>query len=406
MTTSKAPVITGLDLAHPDTFRHGPPHGYFARLRREAPVAWQHHPSDDGPGFWVVTRYDHVMAVEHDPGTFSSSSRLGGTLIEPAGADAGLHIINKDPPDHTRLRAYVRAPFTGRHVSAVGDRIRNAARDVIAAAAVTDRFDFVTDVSAKIPPLALAELLEIPAEDRPRFLDWIAGLLSAPPSDRSRVPSREATELFAYILELTGGRTGQTAPAAGVMEALINHEVDGKRADPLELCMFFLFLAIAGNTTMRSAITGGTLALLQHPHEQARLRADRSLLPTAAEEVLRYVSPVNYFRRTATRDTELADVTIGAGDKVTLWYSSANRDEAHFPEPDRFDVGRTPNQHVAFGGHGPHFCLGAKFARLQLTVVLGEILDQLLPRLELAGTVEWSPHNHENEITHMPVRRG
>lgn len=402
--TIQAPVVAGIDLADPATFRHGPPYEYFARLRRDVPVAWQPHPSADGPGFWLVTRYDDVMAVEQDPETFSSSSRLGGTLIEPAGADAELHLINKDPPEHTKLRAHVRAPFIGRHVGAIRDRIQSAARDVVAAAAGSDRFDLATEVSARIPALALAELLEVPVEDRPRFLDWVSGLLSTAPKDRSRVPSREATELFAYILELVGSRAGGPAGGSEVLAALVNHEIDGQPADPFELCMFFVFLTFAGNTTMRSAITGGTLALLQHPEQQARLRADRSLLPTAAEEVLRYVSPVNYFRRTATRDTELAGVTIRAGAKVTLWYCSANRDEDHFPEPDRFDVGRTPNQHLAFGGYGPHFCLGAKFARLQLTAALGEIVDQL-PDLELAGTAVWSPFNHENEISHLPVRR-
>lgn len=403
--TVRTPVVADVNLADPATFRDGPPHEHFARLRAQAPVAWQHHPSADGSGFWVVTRYDDVMAVEHDPATFSSSSRLGGTLIEPAGADAGLHIINKDPPEHTRLRAHVRAPFTGRHISLIRDRVRCAARGVVAAVADRDRFDLVTEISAKIPPLALAELLEVPDEDRPRFLGWVGGLLSVDPAERGRAPSREAAELFAYIFELTGARAGDPARGPGVLAPLLGHEIDGHRADPLELCMFFLFLALAGSTTMHSAITGGTLALLRHPHEQARLRADRSLLPAAADEVLRYVSPVNYFRRTATRDTELAGVTIRAGDKVTVWYTSANRDEARFPDPGRFDVGRTPNQHVAFGGYGPHFCLGAKFARFQLTVVLAEILDQLLPRLELAGPVRHAADNHENAFTHMPVRR-
>jgi cytochrome P450 len=168
--------------------------------------------------------------------------------------------------------------------------------------------------------------------------------------------------------------------------------------------MFFLFLAIAGNSTVRSTITGGALALMDHPAEQARLRADRSLVPTAVEEMLRHVSPVNYFRRTATRDCELAGARIAAGDKVTLWYSAANRDERRFVDPDRFDVGRRPNDHIAFGGHGPHFCIGARLARRQVTIVVEELLDHLFPHVEQAGPVRRPPQVHENEIAALPVR--
>lgn len=402
--TVDAPVVDEVDLTDPEVFRDGPPYEFFARLRREAPVAWQPTSSAHGVGLWLVTRHADVVAVERDPETFSSSHQLGGTLIEPVGADAGLHLINKDSPEHFALRAHVRRPFVGRQLDAIRDRVATIARQVVAAAAGKGHFDMATDVAAKIPAMALVELLEIPAADRPRFLDWIDGLLRNAPQDRSKVPSQHATELLAYVLDAVSGGSDQVARRSAVLSELTSHQVDGRPADPLELCMFLIFLTFAGNTTMRSAITGGTLALLQHPEEQARLLADRSLLRSAADEVLRYVSPVNYFRRTATRDTDLAGVTIPAGATVTLWYCSANRDELRFAEPDRFDVGRSPNPHLAFGGFGPHYCLGASFARIQLAAVVGEIVSQLLPRLELAGAPVRAAFNHENEISHLPVR--
>lgn len=395
--------VVDLDLTDPATFSTGPPYEQYALLRREAPVAWHPHLAADGrPGFWVVTRYDDAMTVEHDPGTFSSSARWGGTLIEPAGADAELHIINRDPPEHTRLRAHLRELFTARHVRSVEDHLRATAKEVVTAAAARDEIDLATDVAARIPAPALAELLELPAEDRPTFCGWIDELMGDEPVDRSRAPSAAATELFAYVDELAD----RDATAGTVIGAVLAHETaGGDRIDPVELAMFFVFLAIAGNSTPRSVISGGALALLEHPGELARLQDDPSLLPAAVEEVLRHVSPVNYIRRTATRATRLGGVAIAAGDKVTVWYSSANRDEAQFADPDRFDVGRTPNRHVAFGGPGPHFCLGAGFARLGLAVTLAELVDHLLPHVERAGPVERPRQVHANEISHLPLRR-
>jgi cholest-4-en-3-one 26-monooxygenase len=394
--------LTLLDLTDPATFADGPPHAHFALLRAAAPVAWHPFPTADGPGYWAVTRHDDVMAVERDPATFSSEARFGGCLIDDIGPDGALHLINQDPPGHTRLRRHLHRLFTPRRLDTIEGGLRAAARRIVRDAVARGEFDLVRDVSARLPPVALAELFDLPAGDRPGFYAWVDALLATDPLERLAEPTPESVELFAYVHDLASSRAAE--PRDDIVSALVTADVDGDHLGAEVLSMFFLFLAIAGNSTVRSTITGGALALMDHPAEQARLRADRSLVPTAVEEMLRHVSPVNYFRRTATRHCELAGARIAAGDKVTLWYSAANRDERRFVDPDRFDVGRRPNDHIAFGGHGPHFCIGARLARRQVTIVVEELLDHLFPHVEQAGPVRRPPQVHENEIAALPVR--
>lgn len=393
--------VTDVDLADRTTFLNGPPHEYFEFLRREMPVAWVDHLEEDGSGYWVVTKWDDVMEVERDPELFSSN--LGGTMIEPLGGGVELMMLNQDPPRHTRLKLLVSRLFTPRHIRSIEESIRVAARDIVDKVAPKGEIDLVTEVSAEMPLIVIAELLGVPQEDRHKVFEWSNAMVGSedPEYGGSRDPMEAAAELYAYAQKLAEERLAD--PGEDVVTMLLTGEVDGEKLDAMEFNLFFLLLAVAGNETTRNLITGGVLALLDHPDERDRLVQDHALLPTAVEEMLRWVSPVNYFRRTATRATEIRGVPIAAGDKVTIWYGAANRDEDKFPDAGRFDVGRSPNEHVAFGGRGPHFCLGANLARLEITVMFEELL-RLLPDMERTGPVERLQMNLINGIKHMPVK--
>ncbi|MFN8035870.1 MAG: cytochrome P450 [Acidimicrobiia bacterium] len=390
--------IADVDLSDRRTFLDGPPWEYFAFLRREHPVAWFDHVEADGDGFWIVTKWDDVMAVERDPATFSSN--LGGTMIEPLAGGVELMMLNQDPPRHTRLKLLVSRMFTPRHIRSIEQNIRVAARDIVDGVIDRGSIDLVTEVSSDLPLIVIAELLGIPADDRGMVRDWSNRMVGAEDPEYGVNAETAGMELYAYAEALARKRMAD--PQEDVVTALLTGEVDGERLDPLEFNLFFLLLAVAGNETTRNLITGGMLALIEHPDQRARLLADPSLLPSAVEEMLRWVSPVNYFRRTATGDTEIRGVPIATGEKVTLWYPAANRDEDQFPDPEAFDVGRTPNEHVAFGGRGPHHCLGANLARLEIQVLFEELLWRI-PDMELAGPVERLRMNLINGIKHMPV---
>lgn len=395
--------VNDLDLADKAVFLDGPPYEYFEYLRREAPIAWREHDDEDGTGYWMLTKWDDVMAVERDPETFSSFK--GGTFIEPMGAGTELMMLNQDPPRHTRLRRLVSRMFTPRHLRSVEDSIRVAAKDIVTAAKTKGEIDLVTEVSADLPLVVIAELLGVPQEDRHKVFEWSNRMIGADDPEYSQGitnPEEAAAELYAYAQALAEQRLAD--PGDDIVTMLLTGEVDGEKLDEMEFNFFFLLLAVAGNETTRNLISGGVLALLENPDQRDKLVANPDLIPSAVEEMLRWVSPVNYFRRTATRDTEVRGQAIKEGEKVTLWYSAANRDEEKFPGANRFLVDRTPNEHVAFGGRGPHFCLGANLARFEITVMFEQLLATILPTMELAGPVERLQMNLINGIKHMPVR--
>jgi len=394
-------TATNVDLADKTTFLAGQPHEFFARLRREEPVSWQDHETDDGDGFWIVTKYDDVMDVERDPELFSS--QIGGTMIEPLGGGSELMMLNQDPPRHTRLKLLVSRMFTPRHIRSIEDSIRTAAKDIVERVASKGEIDLVTEVSADLPLIVIAELLGVPQEDRHKVFEWSNRMVGSddPEYGGDGNPMEASVELFAYAQSLAEARMAD--PGDDIVTLLLTGEVDGEKLDPMEFNLFFMLLAVAGNETTRNLITGGVLALLDNPEERDRLCTDPSLLPTAVEEMLRYVSPVNYFRRTATRDTEIRGVPIKEGEKVTIWYPSANRDEDQFPDPERFDVGRTPNEHVAFGARGPHFCLGANLARFEITCMFEELVRTILPEMEQSGPADRLQMNLIAGIKHLPV---
>jgi cholest-4-en-3-one 26-monooxygenase len=316
-------------------------------------------------------------------------------------------MLNQDPPQHTRLRNLVARGFTPKVMKGLEPHIRDAARQIVDRVAKRDDVvDFVPDLAAELPLVVIAELLGIPYEDRHKVFEWSNRLVGAQDpeyagDEASGPPINASVELYAYAQSLADDRRAR--PMDDIVTTLVTAELDGEKLSDLEFNVFVLLLAVAGNETTRNLISGGMLALMEHPDQRDRLVADLDrLLPTAVDEMLRYVSPVQYFRRTAIVDTELRGVPIQAGQKVTMWYGAANRDEDVFPDPQQFDVGRTPNEHLAFGGRGPHYCLGASLAKLEIKVMFEEILRRL-PDMRLAGEPQRLRSILISGIKHLPV---
>jgi cytochrome P450 len=395
-----------VDLTDLDRFLQGFPHEVFTRLRAEAPV-WWHPPTahtPDGEGFWVVARHADVVAIAADSLRFSSESggdrAGGGTLIEdlPAGFAAGVLLNMMDDPRHQEIRKLCTPSVTPRALAAVEAELRERAVAIVDGAVERGACDFLVDVAVELPLQATAQLLGVPQDHRHRLLEWADATLDYDDRDLGQTGERSAAaaaDMFQYGTQLIADK--QRCPDAGLMSRVVNA---GFLSD-LEQQMFFNLLIAAGSETTRNSIAAGLLALIEHPDQWDRLQADRSLLPTAVEEILRWASSTTYNRRTVTSDVTIGDVAIKAGDKVTLWWSSANRDEAVFADPFRFDVTRQPNKHVAFG-HGSHFCLGAALARVEIRLVLDVLLDRV-ERCELAGPVEWTRSNKHTGIRHMPI---
>jgi cytochrome P450 len=415
-------------ITDPDTYVRGVPYDELARLRRASPVVRV----DD---FWAVLRHAEVRGVLRDPALFSS--QLGGTQIRDPATSSDLAyvrrmMLNMDPPEHGRLRGLLTRAFTPRAIAKLTERIETSARDLVAAVAGRGECDFAA-LAADLPLLTLAAVFGVPEQDRRLMYDWsnrvigyqdaeyavsstvdpssVSDLARAalavrpsPGPDGSMPDPRTRAgmpDLYAYANAL--GEYKREHPGDDVMSNLMRHVGDdGGRVSLAEFENLFWLFSVAGNETLRNGLPGGMLALLSHPAEYRRLLADRSLLPSAVEEMLRWWSPVMHFRRTATADTRLSDVDIRAGDKVVVWFSAANRDEDVFDEPDAFDVGRTPNDHLTFG-HGPHFCLGAHLARVQLRAMFGAVLD-LLGEVSLAGEPVRLRSNFQNGLKSLPIR--
>ena len=395
--------LNDIDLSDLDLFVQGVPHDAFETLRREAPVF--RNREIDGPGFWVLSKYEDVAAASKDPATFSSAR--GGTNLFDLSDDDLIRIrtlmVNMDPPDHSKYRRLVNQGFTPRMVQKLKDHIRDTCRTIVDDIAEQGECDFVTKVAAELPLQVIAETLGVPLEDRHMVFDWSNRLIGYddPEFQTSFEDGRiAAAEMWMYANELAQKR--RESPQDDLVSALLRAEVDGVRLTEMEFDSFFLLLSVAGNETTRNLISGGMLALIQHPEQRARLMADRSLLNSAVEEMLRWVTPVMHFRRTTSRDVTIRGQRIPEGDKVALFYPGANRDEDVFRDPQQFDITRQPNDHLSFG-MGEHFCLGANLARLEIRCMFDELLDRL-PDIELAGPVRRLRSNFINGIKSMPVR--
>ncbi len=400
MTGTQADV-TPVDLSDSRSFVKEVPHAWLAHLRRHDPVHWQDEPG--GPGYWAVTRYDDCVTVNRDFERFSSAAKgtMPFEMAEEEIAQQGLMMLNMDPPLHTRYRRLVNKGFTPRTVRDLEESIHRAADNIIDNVCEAGTADFVTDLSAELPLQVIAELLGVPQEDRHKMFDWSNRMVgNEDPEYQANVPEVAAMELYAYAAELFARK--RIDPHADLMSVLTEVEVEGERLSELELELFFLMLTVAGNETTRNLLSGGMYAFFANPAQWQRLRDDRTLLPTAADEMLRFVSPVMNFRRTAMTDAELSNTKIAEGDKVVFYHCSGNRDEDVFTDPDTFDIGRDPNPHIAFGGGGPHFCLGANLARMEIRVMFEHLLDRL-PDIHQAGDMERLQSQFINGVKHLPV---
>ena len=395
---------TIVDLYSADTYARSMPHDAFAALRSQEPVRWQTEP--DGPGYWALTRYEDIVTISSDNSLFSSER--GGTNIEDMPEDAmtllRTILINMDPPRHTKYRRLVATGFTPKIVSQTEPHVREITKRIVDDVAKRGSCDFVTEIAARLPLAVICEMLGVPEEDHAKVFDWSNRLIGFddPEYHTSAEDGRvAATEMFMYAHGLAAERKAR--PKADIISILMGTEVDGDLLAEADFDGFFILLAVAGNETTRNLISGAMLALIEHPEQRARMLADPALMTTAVEEFLRWVSPLIYFRRTLMRDVVLAGQQMREGDKVAMYYPSGNRDEAIFEGGQMFDIGRSPNPHMAFGGGGPHFCLGASLARLEIRCMFEELLRRL-PDIELDGPVERLRSNFINGIKHMPVR--
>jgi cytochrome P450 len=406
--------VDEIKLSDPEVWIGGEREGIFAKLRAEAPITFheEFEPPPEmgiprGPGFWALTRYADVMHVSRDPETFRSAptSTIGDIPAEIAEWLGSM--INMDAPKHTRLRLIVNRGFTPRQVAKIDESVRQQAREIVDRVAPLGECDFVTEIAAALPLQIICDMMGIPREDTKMIFDHTNVILGV--GDPEYVNTMEdlmaaGMGLFQYGLALAEDRMAN--PRDDITTTLMQAEVedeDGRhKLTPQELGSFFLLLVAAGNETTRNAISHGMLALTEHPDQRKTWVEDfETVSPTAVEEIVRWATPVINFRRTASVDTVVAGQEIKAGQKVVMWYNSANRDDAVFPDPYRFDVSRTPNEHVGFGAGGPHFCLGANLARREIRVMFEELFRKL-PDIEITGEPAMLQSSFIHGIKRMP----
>jgi cytochrome P450 len=378
---SPASNLADIDLTDAALCRNGFPHDIFTMLRREAPVWWQNvpdnFPGNGGDGFWVLSKHEDIQAANRDTTLFSA---LDGPSLTDRTEMRGLMLVSMDGRDHTRQRKLISAGFTPRMIGRLEEQARRWAELIVDRALERGTCDFVEDIAYQLPMHMIADIVGIPVEDRQWLFTLTTDFLQAgaPENHVSRDQQMALqVEMFEYAQKL--GREKRAKPLDDVWTILSTVEMeadDGTRTalSDVELDLFFLLLTVAGSETTRNAISLGLLALLDNPDQLETLRKDPNVMSSAVEEIVRWSSPVSYFARRATRDTKIGDVRIAEGQRVTLWYPSANRDEEVFEDPFRFDIHRQPNDHIAFGGGGPHFCLGANLARREIAILFEELL--------------------------------
>ena len=410
-TQSPTQCPVDLDLADPDTFTTGMPLTEFARMREQAPVRWHSQPGAPGGGFWAVTRHADIREVSRQPEIFSSQaygsllhtgSQLNGEQDDGAAASQGALLLDMDPPAHSNLRRIVHRVFTPRRIHALEPRLRELAEGIVDRALAQGAGDFVTDIAAELPLLTICELLGIPTADREKIFTWSNRLIGFDdPEFHTSADDAElaSTQMYLYANELAEQR--QRVPENDLVTTLLQAELDGDSLSIAQFDTFFLLLAVAGNETTRNAITHGMQAFFDHPEQWELFLRHRP--DTASDEIIRWATPVMQFQRTATTDYVLAGQRIRAGQRLGLFYTAANRDPAILPKPDHFDITRDPNDHVAFGGGGPHFCLGANLARAEVQILFDVIADRM-PTITPTGPPRRLRSMFINGIKTLPVR--
>ena len=399
-------TLDAIDLSDHDAFVDHVPHEWFRYLRQNDPVHW--NDETDGRGFWAVTRYEDIRHVHRDVETYSSE--LGGTSLEDLDEEqieARKSMLDMDPPRHDELRGLIARRFTPRAVHVWEEQIRTVVNAVLDTALPMGEFDFVREISSEIPMQIFAEILGVPQDERREIIEIGDRLLgnqdpefavTETADEHRNLPFSHpaALEMFEFGRRLAADR--RKHPKNDIITQLAFEPLTQREFDT-----YFVLLATAGNETTRHTITHGLLALLEFPEEMERLRSEPELAKSAAEEMLRWATPVHHFRRTVAKDTELAGTPLKAGDKLTTWFVSGNFDEAVFEDPHRFDIGRTPNRHMAFGPGGIHHCMGAHLAKLEIRITFEELLKRSAD-IELLGPPDRLRSNFFNGIKRLPVR--
>jgi cytochrome P450 len=388
----------------------GPPHGLFKRLRRECPIHWTSRISEypNEAGFWSVTRADDIHTVSRDWKTYSSE--LGGITAVTEGFPIELMramFIGMDPPKHDRLKMLFQAGFTPKRIAAHEPRIRRIVREVLDRLEDRSTADLVSEVAQPIVSRVIGSFMGIPPEEDAEWAALMNSALGAGDPDLNpggveSVAAVEIPKVFERCRRMIAQR--REHPTDDLTSVLVHAEIDGQKLEEHEIVMGFFLLVAAGNDSTKATYCSGMRALMEHRDQLQMVLDDPSLVPSLVEESLRMYPAFAHFRRTATRDTELAGQTIKRGDKVVMWYVSSNRDESRYHDPDRFDVTRNP-EHQAFGAGGRHFCLGAALARLELRVMFEETLARY-PRMELAGEPVYAESAYINQLKTLPVRLG
>lgn len=402
------------DITSHDTYTNGVPHATFNRLRASDPVHWTDE--TDGSGFWSILRYDDALAVSRDYSTFTSTKGIRLEEMDEEQLHARRTMMELDPPEHTRYRRLVNKGFTRRTVDTFEDVIRQLAAEVVEAALPKGEFDFVAEVSEQLPMRMLGRLLGTSDEHGHQLVAWGDALLGNTDPEFTDFPvdltdteayrmvpfrSPAALEIFQFAQQQAAER--RSCPRDDIITKLLEPTRDGEPLSDLEFNNFFTLLVAAGNDTTRYTMTHGVWNMMNHPQLWQTLRERPELMPTCVEEVLRTSSVTMHFRRTAASDIEMRNSRIKAGDKVVIWFNSANHDPDGFAMPFRFDLAREPNDHMAFGRNGPHFCLGAWLARMEVRLVFEELMKRI-DHLEPAGPIERLRSNFIAGIKRLPVR--
>lgn len=411
-TAPETPVPAGFDFSDPDLLAERVPLAEFALLRRTGRPWWNAQPRGrtgfDDDGFWVVSKHAHIKEISRDHELFSSNAN--GAIIrfneslsaEELDVQRQNLLLHMDPPQHTKLRQIVSRGFTPRVIGRLRDALRERAERIVAEARRRGGGgDFVTEVAAELPLQAIAELMGVPQEDRRRLFDWSNQMLGYDDPDYDADPACAAAEIIGYAMELADRR--RACPAHDIVTKLVQADVDGRGLTDDEFGYFTILLAVAGNETTRNAISHGMIAFMDAPEQWELYKAERP--ETAVDEIVRWSTPVTAFQRTAVRDTELGGVEIRAGERVAMYYSSANFDEEVFDDPGSFDITRSPNPHLGFGGTGAHYCIGANLARLEIGLMFDAIADQM-PNIRRAGEPRRLRSPWLNGIKELPVHYG
>lgn len=401
----------GWDFTNPDLLENGIPVEEFAQLRKTAPVWWNAQLPGKGGGFhdggyWVVSKHAHIREISKNNDDWSTATNGVIMRFEDDMSQDQLDVtkallINHDPPDHTRLRKLVSKAFTPRAVHSLEEKLDNAARTIVSKAAEKGNGDFVHDVAVDLPLLAIADLLGVPEEDRGKLFDWSNNMMNYDDPEFGEDPAMASAEILGYGYTMAEAR--RKDPVEDIVSTLVNADIDGQALDETEFGFFFILLTVAGNETTRNAISHGMNAFLEHPDQWEIFKKERPA--TAVDEIVRWATPVNAFQRTAKRDTQIGGIDIKEGQRVGMFYGSANYDEDVFDDPFSFNILRDPNPHVGFGGNGAHFCIGANLARMEINLMFNALAD-LVPDISRLAAPRRLRHGWINGVKELQVDYG